>query len=326
MKHNPHTQTSFLYSSQFDDIDRFEAHIKAQLDAEVVQLEAGPAQISEQFFLLDDVALIHYGSNKALFDHYCFPDDYVLFGLTPPHGYAQCTWCGIEVAPDSIGIAHPGREYSGYNPSGYQLVDILVSEQWVLQHCEIDEQKWRASRIPEQAIFPLSSQRALQFRNSLYNLINHQATLDALGKNHELSILFREWLLDELQAILSNCFKVLPAKVNPKARHDIFQQAIRQIDTQTKEPLSTQILARRMGVSSRVLQYAFQEHLQVSPLQYILHKKLHEVKDALSLGRTSETSSVAQFATLYYLSHLGRFSVNYKKLFGESPSETLNKA
>ena len=60
----------------------------------------------------------------------------------------------------------------------------------------------------------------------------------------------------------------------------------------------------------------------MSPTQYIKARRLNEARRDLVASDPS-THTVAQIALGNGMPHLGRFSVNYRAQFGESPRETL---
>ncbi|MQR00070.1 helix-turn-helix domain-containing protein [Glaciimonas sp. GS1] len=88
------------------------------------------------------------------------------------------------------------------------------------------------------------------------------------------------------------------------------------------EPICADQLAQLAGVSLRSLYSGFKEHCGVSPMHYLRNLRLDGARLALS---TEPEASVACIAMQCGFSHLGRFSIEYKKRFGESPSESLRK-
>ncbi len=79
------------------------------------------------------------------------------------------------------------------------------------------------------------------------------------------------------------------------------------------------------GVSARTLEYAFKETIGIRPMQYLRTRRLKRARTLLKRGVPGETS-VAACAYSASFTHLGRFSVDYRKFFGESPSTTLAKS
>jgi AraC-like DNA-binding protein len=86
---------------------------------------------------------------------------------------------------------------------------------------------------------------------------------------------------------------------------------------------SVRHLATRLGYSARALQLAFAQNLGLGVARYVRLVQLHHARDAL---RGAEVATVSAAATRYGLWHFGRFSVEYRRIYGESPSETLRRA
>lgn len=76
------------------------------------------------------------------------------------------------------------------------------------------------------------------------------------------------------------------------------------------------------SVSSSTLYMAFEQVAGLPPLRYFKVRRLNLVNE--KLAKTSyRRGAVAELATAHGFTELGRFSVEYKKLFGVSPSITL---
>jgi transcriptional regulator GlxA family with amidase domain len=89
------------------------------------------------------------------------------------------------------------------------------------------------------------------------------------------------------------------------------------------DPLTLTSIAREAGISVRALQAAFQEIRGCSPMQFLKERRLEHARKRL-LAATPGTT-VAAVAIAAGIDHLGRFSSEYKKRFGETPSSTIRK-
>ena len=89
-------------------------------------------------------------------------------------------------------------------------------------------------------------------------------------------------------------------------------------------PLHMDDLCRATGVSHRTLIDCCQEHLGMSPKRYLILRRMHLARQALRAAQ-SDGTTVTEIATNYGFWELGRFSVVYRSLFGESPSTTLRR-
>ncbi len=77
-----------------------------------------------------------------------------------------------------------------------------------------------------------------------------------------------------------------------------------------------------VGVSARSLEYAFKEICGVTPMRYLKARRLRLARRLLRDG-TPAKISVKQAALRSGFVQMGRFSAEYRKFFGEKPSETL---
>ncbi|WP_018604498.1 helix-turn-helix domain-containing protein [Uliginosibacterium gangwonense] len=81
-------------------------------------------------------------------------------------------------------------------------------------------------------------------------------------------------------------------------------------------------LCERYHLSRRSLQYAFEDVLGTSPAVYLRAMRLNGVRRFLRTGRCT---SVQDAATAWGFWNLSQFSVDYRRFFGERPSDTLHQ-
>lgn len=79
-----------------------------------------------------------------------------------------------------------------------------------------------------------------------------------------------------------------------------------------------------VGVSRRSLEYAFLENVGVSPARFLRLCRYRLAFDALASAAPGE-AKVSSLAYGLGFRELGRFAVEYRKLYGEKPSETLRR-
>ncbi|MDD2054718.1 AraC family transcriptional regulator [Pseudomonas putida] len=86
------------------------------------------------------------------------------------------------------------------------------------------------------------------------------------------------------------------------------------------DPLSIEQLAEHAGVSVRTLFSGFREFRDTSPMAFLRDVRLEQVHLEL---RQPGNDSVTDIALKWGFAHLGRFSQEYRKRYGELPSATL---
>lgn len=120
---------------------------------------------------------------------------------------------------------------------------------------------------------------------------------------------------------------LLPSTVNASAlcqssRYQLIKQAEEMMIENLNYPWTIQDLCEKLYVSQRTLRYAFQECLGMSPMTYLKTQRLQQVQRQLKASRPNQTT-VTDIAVQFGFWHMGQFAQDYRKMFGECPSETL---
>ena len=89
-------------------------------------------------------------------------------------------------------------------------------------------------------------------------------------------------------------------------------------------PLYLTEVCTAIGVAERSLRAACEQHLGMGPIRFLTLRRMHLAHRALLCADPSK-STVTRTVTDHGFWELGRFSVAYRALFGESPSQTLQR-
>jgi len=100
-------------------------------------------------------------------------------------------------------------------------------------------------------------------------------------------------------------------------------RAIDFIEAHLNTAITLSDITRAAGVPGRTLLQHFKDCRGVSPMRYLHDARFARARDALIGAEKDE--NVTQIAMTWGFSHLGRFSVDYRRRFGETPSETLKR-
>ncbi|MFG3592452.1 helix-turn-helix domain-containing protein [Bradyrhizobium sp. RDI18] len=109
-----------------------------------------------------------------------------------------------------------------------------------------------------------------------------------------------------------------------KPDHELVEQAERLALANFQTPPDIPTLCRALAVNERTLRKAFQKIRGLPPCRRLRMLRLSEARWAL-LSARGRFVTVTEIATSFGFVELGRFSVEYRNLFGESPSETLGR-
>ena len=83
-------------------------------------------------------------------------------------------------------------------------------------------------------------------------------------------------------------------------------------------------LSAAAGVSARTLGYLFLNAYGTTPMAFVKQERLKQAHRLLEQADASN-ATVAGIARRCGFSHMGQFSLDYKRCIGESPSQTLNR-
>jgi len=108
-------------------------------------------------------------------------------------------------------------------------------------------------------------------------------------------------------------------------RHAVIMRRLEEVlEANPDRTLYVAELCAATRTSDRTLRVCCQEYLGMSPMRYLWLRRMHFARGALRMADPAATT-VTEIATNYGFWELGRFSVAYRSLFGESPSAALHR-
>ena len=134
-------------------------------------------------------------------------------------------------------------------------------------------------------------------------------------------------LEQELIHILISCLtESTPIKMtNSHHSHDrIIARFEEFLEANPNKPLYLSDICAALGTAERTFRVACQENLGMGPIRFLNLRRMHLVRRALLLADHRSTT-VTRVAADHGFLELGRFSVSYRAMFGESPSATLQR-
>ena len=159
---------------------------------------------------------------------------------------------------------------------------------------------------------------------SLHEAAGHLAkTVPEILANPEVARAMEQALLHAMIACVGGGDEV---DVGGTFRHHaaIMRRLEEVLEANLDGPLYVAEICKAAQVSAKTLRLCCQEQLGMSPKRYLLLRRMHLARRALCIADPAATT-VTQIATDYGFWELGRFSVAYHSLFGESPSASLRR-
>lgn len=115
----------------------------------------------------------------------------------------------------------------------------------------------------------------------------------------------------------------MPLARRDRTSRELVDEAEQLTLSDVNEPLHISALCLALSVSERTLRKAFHAIHGLTPCRHLRILRLSRARRAL-LNANCELTTVTEIATNFGFVELGRFSVEYRELFGESPSKTLS--
>jgi len=179
-----------------------------------------------------------------------------------------------------------------------------------------------AGNIPRAGV--IFDPRVIDLKKSLAFICLFEAVLRE-AENEDDSLVrieasYRELLLQKLLASFPNNIK---QGCDEETKDEILREALSYIRQHIKDEISVDDLASLCNVSNRTLYNLFSKYMDSTPKQYIKNARLKELQNEIM--NNHKIRNVTEVALEYGFTHLGRFSSDYKRLFGELPSETFKR-
>ena len=105
-------------------------------------------------------------------------------------------------------------------------------------------------------------------------------------------------------------------KFQTKTVRDLLHEKITQ-------DINISTLTHGLHISESQLHHAFKSDYGITPKKYLQNLRLNAIREELSLAHP-RTVTIIDIAQKYNFFHMGHFSQEYKKLFGQTPSQTLH--
>jgi AraC-like DNA-binding protein len=310
-----------LSGGRFRDFDQFREATRGwdfdfrqldrgTLDAELLQLGVGP------------VAVMHARLSRRFDQRGGAPPGLRTFAL-PEERSGDIDWCGHAVTDTNLNTLSRGGEFHAVSPPGFAVHTVSVAEELLDEVArtlglaatpELLDGVSRTARCDPEAV--------RECRASLRRVCQ--------AAQQSPSLLHSRSLQEELQfEVPAQLLKALATSKGPLreppfgARALALRRAVPFIEQHRDRTLAVREVCQAAGVSWRTLDYAFLERFGVTPKAYLTAQRLNAVRRELVPG--SNPVKVADVANRWGFWHMGQFAADYRRQFGELPSETLRR-
>ena len=234
----------------------------------------------------------------------------------------EMVYCGQEVLPGSIIIQRTGSQHRRNGADRHWGSMSLTHNDFdaacmAITGCEYSEATLKFVVRPSHDLIS----RLLKAHETVGKIA--ETTPDLLAVPEVTRALEQQLIHLMIRCLIENVTSELTAG---SRRHDLIVARFEEfLEANPDQPLYLAEICAAIGVSERTLRAACEEHLGMGPIRYLALRRMHLVRRALLRADPSRTN-VTRIATDHGFWELGRFSVSYRELFGELPSESLRRS
>jgi len=235
-----------------------------------------------------------------------------------PQGANYPYFCGEQLTPDECPTLLAGDEFEIFSSGVETYLAMVINAEMFNRECLLlTGQPFSSLRYSQRIRINKQNQQWLA------QLILQ--TMERL-KNQSLQLPKQQQELLEKQLIEQLLLAIHPPpgkKMRTPNRLQVAYKAEQLIRQTPQKHLTVEQLCKRIGCSSRTLHLGFKERYGTTPVQYGRTLALNAVWKQLYYRPSAET--ITEVAMAWGFFHLGRFSQQYKQLFNELPSVTVER-
>ena len=301
----------FIVDHEFDDVDEL-AEVTKEWDLDFRQLNQGPFSGSVRQAIAGPVHLARTELAGVLHQRGTTPPDVWTFSVPGVRPMDFC-WRGYTVGGTDLLIHQPGGEFESISKHDFELLLISVSR---------EKLEGAARRLG--LAFPEHAFDGLEITSCDPEILSNLRDLVAIA----LALLVDGRPLTK--SIEQKACEFLIRGLAPEFRSDrrpsrdrrrLIDLAVRLARDRAHEIPSVKELCRESGASERTLRRGFNERFGLSPKAYLQAQRLIGVRRQLRNAGSHVT--ITDIANRWGFWHMGQFASDYRRQFGELPSQTL---
>jgi AraC-like DNA-binding protein len=237
-----------------------------------------------------------------------------------PHSGPLPVCRGTELQADDIMFHSRGERLHQYTPGSF-VWNVIAVDPARFEHYGRALSGRPFSSPPEGRILQASRRHAARLRRLHGQICRLAETKSKMLSHTEVARALEQGLIQALVACLTTASARTERYAN---RHHArimvgFEEVLAE---HVGRLLTMPVLCELIGVSDRTLRVCCAEFIGMSPTQYVLARRLKEVRRVLR-DADPDRVNVAEVARHFGFAELGRFAGRYRAAFGETPSTTL---
>ena len=306
-----------VFDGSFQDIGILRQAIGFDLDFR--QLERGSLDARTTVISGDGIQLSRTELNRAFHQIGSGPENMLTFGLPVFEG-SNFSWCAARPDCGALINFNLNGGFESVSPSG--LSGLVIS-------IHLDKLQFLANQLK------ISSRVESLVRKSSYWNSEETALL-----GNRISMMFRQMIVSGDSVIQENS-EFIDDEIGIYILNELSQDAIRGEVTWGEQkqlvlkksleilnnpeslPITVAQLCASVGTSLSTLHRTFLNEFGISPKAYIRARIFSLVRD--ELGHAKPGALISDVANRWGIWHMGQFAHDYRRMFGELPSDTFKR-
>ena len=309
----------FSLSHTFRDFETFSAHSR-NWDVDFLRLRSEEFSSYLHFYGDNDIQIADVRFDCHLHQRGSAPSGYYTFAVHHPESQPH-KWRFLDCPNNSIIIFPRNNELQSVSMPGFHTYAVSIKESFLLRVAESSDLPDISRFLHQGTVNPCDGKiiGCLQlFLQLLSKRIHNSSGTLSHGFNYD-----EKWLLSKL--LLDTLAHAKGYDISRKQNH--YQQVAQRVVSHIHANLSGTICIDELCdvgmVSDRSLRNIFYDILGMSPSRYMKIQRLGSVRKQLAEAAPTN-NLVVDIANSHGFWHMGQFAKDYRTLFGELPSATLN--
>jgi AraC-like DNA-binding protein len=224
-------------------------------------------------------------------------------------GMRRLYWRGHDVDRETVLVYADGSEISCFSGGDFEIHALSLDDGTIAEACEALEVDVPPRQLHAE-LFEAPTHWLARARQALCEF--------RLGRRQPYPAVVHDLILDLVAMWVGGPTE----RTAPRQRDKALQKSLEIIRELGPPPAGTLQLAQMAGVSTRTLEYAFRERFGLTPAAFLKARRLAAVRRDLQAADPDRTT-VSDVLASHNFWHIGQFATDYRRAFGQLPSETL---
>lgn len=322
---NNHSNNNEIYAVRRATKDVLEqAEALPFWEQEYTQLDKGSFSGSVISVASQGLQIFREGMNRSVDEIAKAPDNSYVIGL-PTIVEGEGYWGGAQLNKNSLITLDKNAELLFRTSHSSEISVAVITEARLSAYVEQVEMLDLDNLMQNvNAVEEIPSNLKQQLLAALFVGTEHISKFEDQVNVEQIWRHYEDNLLDICMQTLAHANQNIGRHYDHRIHRHIVS-CVRDLTLANNEPWTIGDLCASLHISRRTLNHAFKQVLNTTPVIYMRNIRLHKVRAELQ-QTPDKVMSIAHVATRWGFWHMSLFSRYYRELFGECPSDTLDRS